>query len=63
MFITLQSVDEGDIKLAEVVGAVTDLFDRVREELGIEIYINESKRTGKARNSSVMIELFQHVSI
>ena len=56
-------MDEEDIELAEVVGAVTDLFDRVREELGIEIYINESKRTGKARNRSVMIGLFHHASI
>lgn len=52
MLITLQSVDGVDINLAEVVGTVTDLFDGVREELGIEMYINESRRTGEARHSS-----------
>ena len=56
-------MDGEDIKLAEVVGAVTDLFDRVREELGIEMYINESKRTGKARKGLVMVGLFQHASV
>ena len=49
MLITLQSVDGEDIKLAEVVGTVTDLFDRVREELRIRMYINESRKIGKAR--------------
>lgn len=50
-------MDGEDIKLAEVEGPVADLVDRAREELGIEVYINESRRIGEARSSSVMIGL------